>query len=192
MRVIRDKDNRVEFLVLFESELCDQLEVTAEQLREWGDLFVPAGQDMHPDRETLEPIFRLTREQLDRFAQYAKILKTGMTLRQVKELELKDIAARKSGKRSNFLEMYSILAEECPAGITAHALRSYCVLFLYQNRGGKMLLSKDLAKAANISEDTALRHIRYLQATQLLQLAQNPPRWNFSFVPKAMSRYYAS
>jgi len=190
MRVIRDANNRVTALVLFESELCEQLEVTYEQLRAWTELFAASGEEMHPDRETMEPVYAVTREMLDRYVQYAKILKTGMTVAQVKELERRDQKAAKAGKRSNFVEMYSILAEECPPGITAHALRSYCVLFLYQNRFGRMLLSKDLAKAADISADAALRHIKYLQAIDLLILRDNPPRWEFRFVPKAISRYY--
>lgn len=190
MRVVRDEADRVKYLVMFESELCEQLDSSAEQLRQWAEVMPPAGQELHPDRETMEPIYQFSREKLDVYRQYAKILKTGMTVQQLKELEERDRQAKKQGKRSNFVEMYSILADECPPGLTAHALRSYCVLFLYQNRGGQMLLSKQLAAKASISEETALRHIKYLQACGLLTLAQDPPRWEFAFVPKALSRYY--
>lgn len=193
MRIVRDDEGgRISHLLMFESELCEQLDVSAEQLRSWTALYAPVGQDIHPERETREAVYQLTREDLDRFAQYAKILKTGMSVKQVQELESRDRAARRAGKRSNFVEMYAILADECPPGVTAHALRSFSVLFLYQNRGGRMLLSADLARAAGIPEDTALRHIKYLQATGLLKLAENPPRWEFGFVPKALSRYYPS
>jgi hypothetical protein len=201
MDVVRDQTTgRVKQLLLFEAELCDRLDVTAVELRQWPELFKPSGSAVHPDRETREPVFRVTLEQLDRYQKYVKILKTGMTPKQILGLEERDSKAAEQGKKSTFLDMYALLAEECPPGITAHVLRTYCVLFLYQNRGKKMLLAKDLAKVAGIPEETAKRHLRWLQRAidpqssdgdRLLQFADNPRRWEFSFVPKALSRYYS-
>lgn len=195
MRVLQDPDSHQQVLEMFESELCEQLSVSSQQLRDWAELFPASGVAVHPEREREETIYRYTRPQLETCEQYAKILKTGMTLKQVKELEARDHKMREQGKKSSFLEMYALLAEECPPGITAHTMRSYCTLFLYQNRGSRMLLSKDLAKAAGIPEKSAMRHIKYLQAVGLLTLARNDdntPRWDFAFVPRAMTRYYPS
>lgn len=201
MKVIRDKDGRVAHLVLFESELCEKLNVVAGELRQWKEIFPPSGTAVHPDRERPEPIYKLTVAELDRFEKYAKILRTGMSVQQLLELERQDKKAAKAGKNVNFLEMYALLADECPPGVTAHILRSYCVLFLYQNRARKMLLSGDLAKVAGISKEMAERHISILMSTAapvgdkpgpLLKFAQNPTRWEFAFVPKALSRYYPS
>lgn len=193
VRLLRDPGSNQQVLEMFESELCEQLSVSSDQLREWAELFPPSGTAVHPEREREETIYRYTREQMETREQYAKILKTGMTIQQVKELENRDRKMREAGKKSSFLEMYALLAEECPQGITAHTMRSYCTLFLYQNRGSRMLLSKDLAKAAGIPEQSAMRHIKYLQAVGLLTLARNEdntPRWDFAFVPRAMTRYY--
>lgn len=180
---------------MFESEMCNQLQVTAEQLREWAEMFPPSGKAVHPERGREEAVFRLSKEQMEQWHKYAKILLTGMTVKQVQELEGRDQKAAAEGKKSSFLDMYATLAEECPPGITAHAMRSYCTIFLYQNRGGKMLLSRQLAKVAGIPEGSALRHIKYLQATGLLVLGkddQGNPMWEFAFVPKALTRYYPS
>lgn len=193
VRVLKDPDSNQQVLELFESEMCEQLAVTSEELREWSELFPSAGSAIHPEREKEETIYRFTREQMETCEQCAKILKTGMTVKQVQELIDRDQRQRKAGKKASFLEMYSLLAEECPTGITAHAMRSYCTLFLYQNRGSRMLLSRDLARAAGIPEDSAMRHIKYLQATGLLSLGRNEdssPRWDFAFVPRALNRYY--
>lgn len=191
MEVVRDEENRVRFMVLFEAELCEKLDIPAGQLREWRELFPPDGAAVHPDRETKEPIFKLTVEHLDRYVKYAKILRTGMSISQVRELERKDDLSKQAGQAANMLDMYSLLAEECPPGVTAHVLRTYCVVFLYQNRGKKMLLARELARVAGIPEDNAKRHLRYLQAVGALRLAQNPTRWEFAFVPKALSKYYS-
>ena len=191
LQPVRDESGRVQSLMLFESELCQKLDVTADALRSSPELFKPEGTAKHPDRETEEPVYRVTVEQLDRYQKYAKILKTGMTPKQVLQLEERDRKAAEAGKVSNFLDMYALLADECPPGVTAHALRTYCVVFLYQNRGKKMLLAKDLAKIADIPEETAKRHLRWLQATGVLRFADNPRRWEFEFVPKALSKYYA-
>jgi len=195
MRIMRDDHHNVQGMEMFESELCEQLQLSSEQVREWGELFPPTGTAVHPERGREESIFHLSREQLETWRQYAKILKTGMTVKQVQELEKRDQQAQAEGKKASFLEMYAGLAEECPPGITAHAMRSYCTLLLYQNRGGKMLLSRQLAQAAGIPEASALRHIKYLQATGLLILGRNDrgePMWEFAFVPKALSRSYPS
>lgn len=190
MEAIRDKNGRVTHLLLFEAELCEKLDVTADELRQWREVIPPDGTRVHPDRERPEPVYKVTMEQLDRYQKYAAILKTGMSIKQIRELEERDRRAREQGKTGNLLDMYALLAEECPPGITAHCLRSYCVVFLYQNRGNKMLLSRELARVANISPDTAKRHLQWLQAVGILRLAQNPPRWEFAFVPKALSKYY--
>jgi len=195
VRLLKDPESHQQILELFESEMCQQLSVTAEQLREWAELFPVAGQAVHPEREKQEAIYRYTRPEMESCEQAAKILKTGMTVKQVQELINRDSKQRKAGKKSSFLEMYAMLAEECPPGITAHAMRSYCTLFLYQNRGSRMLLSRDLARAAGIPEDSAKRHIKYLQAVGILSLGRNQdnsPRWDLSFVPAALSRYFPS
>ena len=195
VRLMKDPESQQQLLELYESEMCEQLQVTAEQLREWHELIPAAGSAMHPERERQEAVYRFTRHQLETCEQCAKILKTGMTVKQVSELIIRDQKKLEAGKKSSFLEMYALLAEECPAGITAHAMRSYCTLFLYQNRGSRMLLSKDLARAAGIPEASAMRHIKYLQAVGVLSLGrndQNAPCWDFSFVPKALNRYYPS
>lgn len=191
MQIIRDEENnRVKYVLLFEAELCEKLNVTADQLRSWRELMPPLEERMHPDRERMEPVYKVTIDQLALYDKYAKILKTGMSVQQVRELERRDAKAAEEGKNLKHLEMYALLAEEAPPGVSAHALRSYCVVFLYQNRGGKMLLPKELAKVANISEETAKRHLRILQMVGALRLAQNPTRWEFAFVPKALSKYY--
>lgn len=193
VRVLQDPDSNQQILELFESEICEQLQITAEQIREWSELIPAAGSAIHPEREQEEAIYRFTREEMETCEQCAKVLKTGMTVKQVEELIKRDRKQQKAGKKSSFLEMYSILAEECPPGITAHAMRSYCTLFLYQNRGGRMLLARDLARAAGIPEQSAKRHIKYLQAVGVLSLGRNEdgsPRWDFAFVPRALSRYY--
>lgn len=193
MRIMRDEQHNIQGMEMFESEMCEQLQLTAEQIREWGQLFPSSGTAVHPERGQEEFIFRISREQMENWRRYAKILKTGMTVKQVQELEVRDQKAQAEGKKSSFLDMYAVLAEECPPGITAHAMRSYCTLLLYQNRGGKMLLSRQLAQAAGIPEASALRHIKYLQACGLLALTRNDqgePMWEFAFVPKALSRSY--
>jgi len=193
MRIMRDGKHNVEGMEMFESEMCEQLQLSAEQIREWGQLFPPTGTAVHPERGQEEATFRLSREQMETWRQYAKILRTGMTVKQVQELHERDIKSKAEGKKTSFLEMYASLSDECPPGITAHAMRSYCTILLYQNRGGKMLLSRQLAQAAGIPEASALRHIKYLQATGLLALGRNDqgqPMWEFAFVPKALSRAY--
>jgi len=194
MKVLRDSSG-TQTLELFEGEMCEQLQVTSEQIRQWVELFPVAGSKLHPERERDEAIYHVSREQMELYEQFAKILKSGMTVKQVRELAGRDIRSREQGKAGKFVEMYSLLAEECPPGITAHAMRSYCTLFLYQNRKDTMLLSRDLSRAASIPEASAMRHIKYLQAVGLLSLsraADNSPRWDFAFVPKALSRYYPS
>ncbi len=186
MRALRDKAGRVAGLELFESELCAKLDADPSQLRAWAELIPAHGEAVHPDRETVEPTYRASAATLDRWEQYAKILKTGVTVKQVRELEARD---RQGGK---FVEMYALLAEECPEGVTAHMLRSYCVLFLYQNRAGKTLMPSELAQVAGISEASAKRHVMWLQTVGLLTLGRSPARWEFKFVPKALSRYYPS
>lgn len=193
VRILRDPDSQQQVMEMFESELCEQLQISSDQLREWEEMFPSSGSAVHPEREREETIYRYSRDQMESCEQYAKILKTGMTIKQVRELETRDRKMKAQGKKSSFLEMYALLAEECPPGITAHTMRSYCTLFLYQNRASRMLLSKDLAKAAGIPEQSAMRHIKYLQAVGLLTLARNAdnsPRWDFAFVPRAMTRYY--
>jgi hypothetical protein len=197
MEPIRDKDGRVLSMVLFESEMCEYLNVAAEDLRSYEKLIAPTGTKVHPEREREERIFNVTREQLEVYARYAKILGTGMTVEQVKELQQQDDAAAKAGKKAMFVDTYAVLAEECPPGITAHALRSYSALLVHQRRRGVMMLPKDLARAANISEETAKRHIQFLMAmhhpetsSPLLRMEENPDRWEFAFVPRALTRYY--
>lgn len=195
MRILRDSANKITAMEMFESEMCNQLQITAEQLREWVELFPPNGKAVHPERGREESTFHLSKDQLEQWHKYAKILRTGMTVKQVQELENRDRKAREAGKKAAFLDMYAALAEECPPGITAHAMRSYCTIFLYQNRGGKMLLSRQLAQVAGIPEGSALRHIKYLQATGLLILGRNDqgePMWEFAFVPQALTRHYPS
>lgn len=172
--------------------MCEQLQVTSGELRSWHELIPPSGSAMHPDREREEPQYQVSQEEMRRYESYANILGTGMSVEQVKELEARDRKAVAEGKKATFLDMYSLLAEECPPGITAHCLRSYCVVLLYQNRADKMLLAAQLAQLANVPLATAKRHLRYLQAVGLLRLAQNPNRWEFAFVPRALSRYYPS
>ncbi len=173
---------------LFESELCDELALAPDQLREWGEMFPPSGSMMHPDRAMLEPYFVLDSAQLRQWTHFAKILRTGMAPAQVKELAARDAKAADRGQRSRFVEMYAALAEECPPGITAHCLRSYCTVLLFQNRFGKMLLAKDLASSAGIPESAAKRHLRYLQAVGLLTLNREEMRWEFAMVPRALSQ----
>lgn len=190
MQTLRDPKTNAIVFVLFEGELCDRLDVTADELRSWPELIPASGTAMHPDRETVEPLYRASQEQLDEWERYARILRTGMSEKQVLELVRRDSAQRKAGKQPTFVKMYSRLAGECPPGITAHAMRSYCTVLLHQNRAGRMLLAKDLAKAAGIPEATAKRHLRYLQAVGLLKLSKEPLRWEFALVPQALSRYY--
>jgi predicted ArsR family transcriptional regulator len=48
------------------------------------------------------------------------------------------------------------------------------VVFIYQNRGKKVLLAADLAKVADVPEETAKRHLPWLVATGLLRPAEQP------------------
>ena len=193
MKILRDRNNNITAMEMFESEMCQQLNITSEQIRDWQECFPSNGTATHPERGTQEAVFHISKADMDLWNKYAKVLRTGMTVKQVQELHNRDVKAAEEGKKTSFLDMYANLADECPPGITAHAMRSYCTIFLYQNRGNKMLLSRQLAKAAGIPEGSALRHIKYLQATGLLMLGRNSdgePQWEFAFVPKALTRYY--
>lgn len=183
---IRNVQGIVTHLQLWEGELCEQLDCTAGQLRTWYRLIPPAGTAQHPQRETQEPYYIVSKEDLTRATQHASILRSGMTVEHILELQARDAQLVTLGKKPSYLNMYALLAKDCPPGITAHALRTYSVVLTYQNRGGRMLMAKELAPLASITYEAAKNHLRYLQAVGLLKLAQNPLRWEFSMVPQAM------
>lgn len=174
----------------FESELCERWGIPAGRLREWTTVIPPTATRKHPLRGKIEPFYQATEADLEKWHQYAQILNAGLTLKQLQELRERDQAMEKINKPGRMIEMYALLAQECQPGITPHVLRSLCVVILYQNRLGKMLLAHDLAQAAGIHPASARRHLEYLQITGALRLHMQPPRWEFSFTPQALSRYY--
>lgn len=190
MQKIRDRStNQVVGFLYFQGELCEILNCTSDDLRAWADLMPPSGTQMHPDREIPEAVYKVSLEDVEQYKRYAAIIRTGMTPAQVAELQSRDEKSRKAGKAGNFVDMYARLAAECPPGITAHAMRSYCTVLLAQNRHDKTLMVSELARAAQIPETTAKRHLQYLQKVGMLKFNVDQKRWEFRFVPAALSKH---
>ena len=156
--------------IISEERLCQLLDCSSEQLAEWTELLpqMQAGG------------FMLDSDELQSLRQAVKVLKSGMTANQVGELIDRD----RSGK---LLTRYALLAEDCPANVTAHMLRSLCVVILAQNRQQRMLSPSELADASGIDVETAKRHMRILQAVGLLHASADKRSWEFAFVPRAIS-----
>ena len=181
MEMVKDHKGKVEKVVLFASELCQLTNMDAAELETWGELFPHKGSGQRTSLGGTEKKYEYSLEELDKVKKRVKLLKTGMTVRQVPQIE-----------ERGFLDAYALLADDCPANITPHMLRTYCVLLVYQNRGNKMLLGEELAKKTGIPVETAKRHIMYLISVNLLHMAQGPTRWEFAFVPKALNRFFPS
>lgn len=174
----------MEAVTKFESELCLEWNVYASDLQSWHEIIPATGEKIHPARNKPEFFYQASKKQFDLWSQYAKILKAGLTIKQLQELLQKD----NDGK---LLESYALLAEECPENVTPHMLRSYCIVLFYQNRYNQTLTSKQLAQIAGISVETAKRHLIFLQnGANLLRFYTQPPKWEFDFVPKAFFKYY--
>lgn len=156
--------------VIDSGQLAALLNCSPQQLADWSALLPsPTASGFSVDALTVE-----------RLRQQTAVLKSGMTVEQVKELTERD----RSGK---LLARYALLAEDCPANVTAHMLRSLCVVILAQNRQGRMLTPSQLAQAAGLDLETAKRHLRILQAVGLLHASEERDRWEFAFVPRAIS-----
>lgn len=181
MEIIRDDSGKVKKVALFEAELCQVTGLTSDQLEKWATLFPHEDWGKRDALSGVEKKFEYDIEGLETAKKRAKLLKAGMTTQQIPQIE-----------ERGFLDAYALLAEDCPSNITPHMLRSYCVLIVYQNRGQKMLLAEELAKKAGVPEETAKRHIMYLIQKGLLRVAQNPQRWEFSFIPRALNRFLPS
>lgn len=153
------------------AQVAGAMNCSMEQLGAWQVLLPPAGADGG---------YLLDAAGVERLRQCAKVLGTGMTVEQVQQLERRDPSGR-------LLARYALLAEDCPANVTAHILRSLCVVILAQNRQGRMLAPRELAAAAGLDVESAKRHLRVLQAVGLLRASAERDRWEFAFVPRAIS-----
>ena len=179
MDVIRDRKGKIKKIALFEAELCQETKLTAQELEQWSELFPHVGWGKRDKMSGQEKKYEYTLEGLETAKKRAKLLKAGMTIKQIPQIE-----------ERKFLDAYAVLADDCPKNITPHMLRSYCVLIVYQNRAQQMILAKELAEKAGIPAETAKRHIMYLINMKLLRVEDNPQRWEFNFVPRALNRFF--
>lgn len=181
MEVVKNNKGRVQKVTLYASELCKLTDMSAEELEAWGELIPHSDWGRPNSIGGVEKKFEFKLDELEKIKKYVKLLQKGMTVQQIPQIEAR-----------GFLDAYALLADDCPPEITPHMMRSYCVLLVYQNRGQRMLLAEDLAKKADIPPETAKRHIMFLLSMNLLRVAQNPRRWEFEFVPRALNRFFPS
>lgn len=175
MRRLTDK--KTGHVVAIEADsagMAKLLSVPEERLSEWSKLLKPHHQEDDGPRWWIK-----SKDELLALKQRAAVLNTNMTEAAVKQIE-----------KTGLLPAYAALAEDCPQGVTAHLWRSYGVVVLLQARYGKMIGAKELAERASLvdkdgkpDEKTAEKHLRLLQALDLLQ--EGDGRWEHRGLPKS-------
>jgi hypothetical protein len=180
-RKVYDKDSkellRIEFTA---TEMAENvLGVEVEDLIQWTERIpVERGQG-------LEAIYAVKDvSEMNLLKKRAALLRTRMSQPAVKNVEA-----------AGLLDAYAALAEDCPPGVTAHVWRSYGVVVLMQTRYGKMIGPEQLAtqarlvkpggKKKDVDIEMAEKHLRLLQALNLLRANREEGRWEHQGLPKS-------
>lgn len=168
----------------FESELCFKWNIISEQLNLFSSVIPVAGKEINSLHGQLEPYYQGDKTDFQRWEWYAKILSKGTSIQQLQELIEKD---KYMPPEKSLIALYAALADECIDNITPHILRTYCIVIFYQQKHNKALFSKELSKVANITEETAFRHLVFLQrGVGLLKFNTAPISWSFEFIPEVL------
>jgi hypothetical protein len=154
-RRVLDRNGNITAVVYTRDELLALFRIDEEQLAEWSELIGPEG-----DEYSFEPAM------LQTVADRVAVLKTGMSVDDVRGVEA-----------DGYLRGYAELAQDAPAGITAHVWRSYAVIVMYQTEQLTALNAYELAEIAQLKEINPLTgkfeespalakmHLRLLQGT---------------------------
>lgn len=150
----RDKNGKITHIECSASEMAKLLDSDVDQLLACPEL-VPTRRGQGP-----ATIYRLKDEATrDLYRKRIALLKTNMSPAAIKNVEA-----------AGLLDAYAGLAEDCPAGISAHVWRSYGLVVLIQIRYGKKIGPEELAQRAGIIKPDskeldlklAEKHIRLL------------------------------
>lgn len=177
------KTNKIVRIEIPAKEMAESvLGVEVESLAKWKKAIPPAR------GEGENAIYAVkSRKELQLYKKRAALLRTQMTEQAVFNVE-----------RAGLLDAYAALAEDCPAGITAHMWRSYGLVVLMQARYGKMIGAEELARRAGMVKidengeelpdvEMAAKHLRVLNALGYLTKGQGEweGQWQHQGLPKA-------
>lgn len=178
-RLRDNKTGKIAAIEFSAAEMAEVLAVEPDDLASWGEAFPP-----HSGRGE-DALYRVyTMDELATWRKRAAVLRTRMSEKAVANVE-----------EAGLLDSYAALAEDCPAGVTAQVWRSYGLIVLMQSRYGQMIGPEELAERANlteinpdsgkteISESLAAKHIRLLQALNLITEIEG--RWEHQGLPKS-------
>jgi|ERR1035437_7551103 hypothetical protein len=179
---LRNKDGHVLAIELEVEEMANALGIEVEDLMEWQISIPPYSQEHGKITYRISDM-----QEINRWKKRVALLRTRMSEKAVINVE-----------EAGLLDAYAALAEDCPAGITAHVWRSYALVVLLQTRYGKMVDAKELAERARLTKtdpatgkevvdvEMAKKHLRLLQGLGQLRIGEG--KWEGEWFHKGLPR----